>query len=137
MMRPVNRLFDWRLLVALSAILLIGAGVMAGHYRENKKVELARILTGGDAKRASWLMIRYGCAGCHTIDGVAGADGQVGPPLKGLMERVYIGGTAPNTGENLVTWLLDPQRFSPHAAMPPAGLQDSEARDIAAYLYAH
>src|SRR3954469_11327669 len=94
-------------------------------------------LTGGDPSRAPWLMTRYGCAGCHTIGGVPDADGQVGPPLKGLIERVYIGGTAPNNAENLVRWLVEPQHFAPHAAMPPPGLDEGEARDIAAYLYAH
>ena len=94
-------------------------------------------LTGGDPSRAPWLMTHYGCAGCHTIGGIPGADGKVGPPLKGLIERVYIGGTAPNNAENLVRWLVEPQRFAPHAAMPPPGLDEGEARDIAAYLYAH
>ena len=37
----------------------------------------------------------------------------------------------------LVSWLLEPQRFAPHAAMPPTGLREDEARHIAAYLYAH
>jgi hypothetical protein len=33
--------------------------------------------------------------------------------------------------------MLEPQRFAPHAAMPPPGLGEGEVRDIAAYLYAH
>jgi len=98
---------------------------------------VAKALTHGDAERAPQLMIRYGCAGCHTIDGVPGADGKVGPALSGLVHRVYIGGAAPNTPDNLVRWIIDPEQFSPHSAMPPPGLAPAEARDIAAYLYAH
>src|SRR5581483_4840173 len=52
---------------------------------------VAKALTHGDEARAPALMIRYGCAGCHTIPGVPGADGQVGPELSGLVHRVYIG----------------------------------------------
>lgn len=37
-----------------------------------------------------------------TIAGITGADGQVGPPLAGLRQRVYIGGVANNSADNLV-----------------------------------
>jgi cytochrome c len=105
--------------------------------RQRQTTAVAKALTHGDAASAPRLMIRYGCAGCHTIDGVPGADGKVGPALSGLVHRVYIGGTAPNTPDNLVRWIVDPEQFSPHSAMPPPGLAPAEARDIAAYLYAH
>jgi len=111
--------------------------VAVERHEARQKTELAMTLTGGDPSRAPSLMTRYGCAGCHTIEGIPGADGQVGPPLKQLIERVYIGGAAPNNAGNLIDWLLDPPRFAPHAAMPPPGLSETEARDIAAYLYAH
>jgi cytochrome c1 len=35
----------------------------------------------------------------------------------------------------LITWLRDPQAIVPGNAMPNMGLQDQQARDIAAYLY--
>ncbi len=134
-MRLAERLLDWRVLVPLGAVILAGGAVGVHWYESRQKAELAATLTGGDASRAPWLMTRYGCAGCHTIKGVPGADGKVGPPLNELIERVYIGGTAPNNAENLVRWMLEPQRFAPHVAMPPPGLTEGEARDIAAYLY--
>jgi cytochrome c len=136
-MRLAERLLDWRVLLPLGAVVLIGGAVGVQWYETRQKAELARTLTGGEPSRAPWLITQYGCAGCHTISGVPGADGKVGPPLKGLIERVYIGGTAPNNAENLVRWLVAPQHFAPHAAMPPPGLNEGEARDIAAYLYSH
>jgi cytochrome c len=137
MMRLAERLRDWRVLLPLGVVILAGLSGGARWYEAHQKAELAATLTGGDPSRAPWLMTQYGCAGCHTINGVPGADGKVGPPLSGLIERVYIGGTAPNNAGNLVRWLVEPQHFAPRAAMPPPGLSESEARDIAAYLYAH
>jgi cytochrome c len=136
-MRFAKRLLDWRVLLPLGAVILVAAVAGLSWYAAHQRAELAATLTGGDPSHAPWLMTKYGCAGCHTINGVPGADGKVGPPLKGLIERVYIGGTAPNNAKNLVRWLVDPQHFAPHAAMPPPGLSDGEARDIAAYLYSH
>jgi cytochrome c1 len=133
----IERLLDRRLLVPLLGIILAGGAVEVEMHEARQKAMSATILTGGDPSRAPPLMTRYGCAGCHTIDGIPGADGRVGPPLNELIERVYIGGAVPNNAGNLVGWLLDPPRFAPHAAMPPPGLSESEARDIAAYLYAH
>jgi cytochrome c len=92
-------------------------------------------LTGGDANRGQTLIAYYGCGSCHTIRGVARANGLVGPPLNGIRERAYIGGVVPNTPDNLVQWIVDPHRFSPRTAMPSVGATPSEARDIAAYLY--
>jgi cytochrome c1 len=82
-------------------------------------------------------MRRFGCAGCHAISGIAGADGLVGGPLADIRKRVYIGGVANNTADNLVQWIVSPQTFSPHSAMPVTGVSEADARDIAAYLYMH
>ena len=83
-------------------------------------------------------MRRYGCGGCHTIPGVPGADGKVGPSLAKLRERVFIGGALRNSGRQ--AGALDRcsrSTSSPHAAMPATGISEAEARDVAAYLYAH
>ncbi|CUX67819.1 Cytochrome c2 [Agrobacterium tumefaciens str. Kerr 14] len=96
---------------------------------------IAQALTSGDASRALPLLRKYGCSGCHTIPGVPGADGQVGGPLSGLSARVYIGGVLTNSSDHLVGWIVTPQRFSPNTAMPVTGITESEARDVAAYLY--
>ena len=117
-----ERLLDWRLLVPLLGVILAGGAVAVELHKARQKAALATTLTGGDPSRAPSLMMRYGCAGRHTIEGILGADGQVGPPLKKLIERVYIGGAAPNNAGNPVGWLIDPPRFAPHTAMPPLGL---------------
>jgi cytochrome c2 len=98
---------------------------------------LARALTGGDPARASVVATRYGCGGCHTIPGVPAADGKVGPPLGGIRQRVFIAGVLPNTADNLINWIVEPRAFSPGSAMPVTGISKAEARDVAAWLYAH
>ncbi|CDN48155.1 Hypothetical protein RG540_CH19860 [Neorhizobium galegae bv. orientalis str. HAMBI 540] len=54
--------------------------------------------------------------------------------LTGLRQRVYIGGVINNTPDNLVQWIVSPQRFSPRTAMPTTGISEAEARHLAAYL---
>ena len=100
-----------------------------------REVDVASSLTTGDSFRAPSIFRRYGCTGCHTIPGVAGADGQVGGPLAGISKRVYVGGVLPNSTENLVGWIVSPQSYSPRTAMPASGISDAEARDLVAYLY--
>jgi cytochrome c1 len=104
---------------------------------QHQRYQVARVITQGEASRAPPIMRRYGCTGCHTIPGIAGADGQVGGSLAEIRERVYIGGVANNSADNLVRWIVSPQSFSPHSAMPATGISEAEARDVAAYLYAH
>lgn len=101
-----------------------------------QRIAVARALTRGEPSRALPIMRRFGCAGCHTIPGVPGADGQVGGSLADLRKRVYIAGAVNNSADNLVRWIVSPQAFAPHTAMPAPGLSEQEARDVAAYLYA-
>jgi cytochrome c len=81
------------------------------------------------------LIASYGCGSCHAIPGVPGADAMAGPPLSQFYQRSYIAGRLPNTEENLVKWIQDPQRIEPGTAMPNLGVTEDEARTIAAYLY--
>ena len=92
-------------------------------------------LTGGDPSRGPELMRHYGCASCHTVQGVAGASGKVGPPLTGIAERSYIAGVLPNGPENMVRWITDPKGVDSLTAMPKTGITAGEARDVAANLY--
>jgi cytochrome c1 len=59
----------------------------------------------------------------------------VGPPLAGVASRAYIAGVLPNTPENMMVWVRDPQGVDSLTAMPNTGVTASDARDIAAYLY--
>jgi cytochrome c2 len=91
---------------------------------------------GGDAERGRLVLESHGCGGCHSIAGIRGATGNVGPPLEGFAQRMYIGGQLPNTPDNLIAWLQNPQRYAPGTAMPNMPITEPVARDMAAYLYA-
>jgi cytochrome c len=113
----------------LAAVLMLAAS--ACDRADNHLPELA----GGDADRGRAVIKKYGCNTCHTIAGVRGADGLVGPPLTGIAERMYIGGVARNTPSNLVSWIENPKQFDSKTAMPDVGVSHRDAVDIASYLY--
>jgi cytochrome c len=92
-------------------------------------------IAGANARRGQALIETAGCAACHTVPGVRGARGNVGPPLTRFGDRSTIAGMLPNEPKNLVTWLRHPQQVVPGNAMPDVGLDERDARDIAAYLY--
>ena len=89
----------------------------------------------GDPAHGAELIASQGCGSCHQVPGVDGADGRVGPPLDGFAERTYIAGELTNTFDNLVQWIMDPQEIEPGTAMPDLGIDEEQARDLAAYLY--
>jgi cytochrome c1 len=93
------------------------------------------VATGGSAVRGKQIIHQYGCGSCHTIPGVQGARGMVGPPLIYFGRRTYIAGHVPNSPDNLVRWIVTPQSIDAGTAMPTLGLTEEQARDIAAYLY--
>lgn len=97
--------------------------------------ETARRLTGGEPARGAVAIRKYGCQACHTIPGVSAADGLAGPPLDRIGSRSYLAGRLPNTPENLMRWIRDPQGIAPGTAMPRLGVTEQDGRDIAAYLY--
>jgi cytochrome c2 len=125
--------------VALALVLLALAGVAAYagweiRARAAQRAEASRF-TGGDPSRGPVLMVRYGCAGCHTVPGVPGARGVVGPPLRDVSRRVYLGGVVTNTPDNMIRWIANPREADPKTAMPVTGISPAEARHVAAYLY--
>jgi cytochrome c2 len=123
------------LLVFVLVLLGAGAAYAVSEYnrRQSMKAEVTA-LTGGDPDRAPDLITRYGCAGCHDIPGVQGASGRVGPPLRQVAGRVYIGGVLANRPDNLVRWIVNPRAVSPKTAMPVTGISEADARHVAAYL---
>ena len=89
----------------------------------------------GNKKVGRQLIGQYLCATCHEIPGVTGASRHVGPPLNGIANRRYIAGVIVNNPENMVRWLMNPQQIDPLSAMPDLGVNEQDARDMAAYLY--
>lgn len=94
-------------------------------------------VAGGDAERGRETITRYGCAACHVIPDIHGPRGRVGPKLEDFRNQIYIAGKLPNTPDNLVLWILEPDQVTPGTAMPDLGLSEQEARDVAAYIFAH
>jgi cytochrome c len=95
----------------------------------------AEEMTGGNVARGETAINRYGCGTCHTISGISGANGQVGPPLTGIASRTYIAGVLENNPDNMLRWIQNPRGVDEKTAMPTLGVSEQEARDIASYLY--
>jgi len=89
----------------------------------------------GNMRRGSGLIAQSGCGTCHDVPGVRGARGRVGPSLDHIGTQTILAGTLPNTPANMLTWIKTPQAVRPGDVMPNMGLNDHDARDIAAYLY--
>jgi putative membrane protein len=124
---PVHVVPMLLLLVALAACSHEAGGALSPRQ--------AAQLVGGDAARGRVALRHYGCGACHTVPGVVGADGLVGPPLGGVGGRAYIAGVLTNTPQHLVRWIVDPTGVDSLTAMPITGVSEREARDIATYLY--
>ncbi len=112
-------------------MLLVAAAAACSH----EAYESASAMTGGDPARGAQAIAKYGCNACHTIPGIAGTRGLVGPPLVQIAKRVYLAGRLPNTPGNMLKWIQHPQQIEPGTVMPEMGVGDRDARDIAAYLY--
>lgn len=85
-------------------------------------------------ERAQIMLRQYACDNCHIIDGMVGPLTHIGPSLENWRERGYIAGILPNTHENLVRWIVDPQVVSPHTLMPDLDVIEPHARHMARYL---
>lgn len=123
-MRPRPRL-TWALL----------AGMLLAACAGGQRATTPAQQIPGDPERGRVALVEYGCASCHAIPGVPGADNQVGPPLAGWPHRRIIAGRLPNTPENVAAWVQDPQDIDPGNVMPDVGVSAEDAEHIAAYLY--
>ncbi|HET7586274.1 MAG TPA: c-type cytochrome [Gemmatimonadaceae bacterium] len=117
----------------LAVLLLLALAAVA--CREANGGEPRYRIAGAEPARGKVAIQRYGCGSCHTIPGVDGADGLVGPPLTSWSRRTYVAGEVPNDPDHLVQWIQQPQAIEPGTAMPNLGVNAQDARDIAAYLY--
>lgn len=95
-----------------------------------------RTVTGGDPDRGLAAIEDHGCVSCHVVPGASESESAwVGPPLTNYARRSYVAGVLVNNEENLVRWIMDPKSVNRRTAMPDLDVSESEARDIAAYLY--
>ncbi len=91
--------------------------------------------SGGNPSSGKQLVQQYGCTSCHDIPNVTGPRGMVGPPLQHVASRQFLAGKLPNTPENMIAYLQNPQGPDPQNVMPNLGLTRDQSRDIAAFLY--
>ena len=114
----------WRLPARLALLVLALAGCGSAGDRWPQEAEAWRVHTvsnpapsaasaSPDAAEGARLLDAYGCGACHLIPGVRGADSLAGPPLIAWSQRKTIAGTLPNTWQNTVRWILDPQAIEP------------------------
>jgi cytochrome c len=78
----------------LAGALLMAAG--CGKRPSDDIEKKAAAMTGGDPAHGQQVVRSYGCGSCHTIPGVDGAAGKVGPSLQGIGARTYLAGKLPN-----------------------------------------
>jgi cytochrome c len=128
MMGKIAQILVFLFVAAIAAIVVVG-------YEGNQEKVSFNVATGGQAKHGKQVILQKNCGSCHTIPGVTGAEGLVGPPLFFFSRRTFIAGQLPNTPQNLALWIRSPQSVNPKTAMPNLGLSEEEAKDVAAYLY--
>ena len=117
--------------VGVLAAIGVGIAMLGGC---NGAGPTATMMAGGDPARGRDALRTFGCVTCHTIPGVRGAVGTVGPPLSQFARRSYAAG-APNDPDHVVRFIQHPRQVRPGTPMPEMGLSDHDARDMAAYLY--
>jgi cytochrome c oxidase assembly factor CtaG/cytochrome c2 len=118
-------------LVLLAALVVLGLSAC-----EPGPPPVERKVVESEPERGRAAIRKYGCGGCHVIPGLPETRGRVGPSLVDLGHRPLLAGNLLNDPGNLAAWIRDPQAVDPGTFMPPLGVTEADARDIAAYLYA-
>jgi cytochrome c oxidase subunit 2 len=87
-------------------------------------------------RRGLEVFTAQGCGACHRIDGVAGADGRLGPDLTRVGSRQSIAaGLLPGGVGNLAAWIASAQHLKPGNKMPSYDrLTGEDLRAVSAYL---
>jgi cytochrome c2 len=106
----------------------LGAAVVAGAG--------PALAPGSPAAEGAQILATKPCGSCHTIPGIAGATGTIGPNLAGVAGRPKIaGGAVNNSGpDDLKKWITDPPALKPGTLMPKIPMTDDETTKIAAFL---
>ena len=131
-MRNKQKVIKFIKLIFICAAFALFATLSACNREQNLQIIQ---VTGGDIARGRAAIHAHGCATCHTIPGIRGADGLVGPPLDNIASRVYLAGRIQNTPQNMMHWVRFPKQVDPETAMPQMEITEQEGRDITAYLY--
>lgn len=97
--------------------------------------ETRRVPEGTAEARGLALIESAGCGACHEIPGVDWPKGRLGPSLAGFDDVGLIAGALPNRPGTLAAFIRNAPSVKPGSTMPPMPLSESQAADIAAYLY--
>lgn len=75
------------------------------------------------------------CAVCHSVRGLPGSQGKMGPDLTHLMSRRTIAaGTLTNNTANLAAWISNTQALKPGVDMPTESLNGPQLQALLAYM---
>lgn len=130
---PERGRFPW---ILASALLLILVGFTVYSLLGSRPARpQVTVVPGGDVEAGRQAIQSWGCGSCHTIPGIPGAYGKVGPKLEQMAEQTYIAGMLPNNPDNLIRWITNPQEIQPGNAMPNTDVNYETAKHMAAYLY--
>jgi cytochrome c2 len=121
---PLSEKANMRLSIALLPLVLAACGS-----------RLNVVTTTGDPAAGARDISRLGCGSCHTIPGIVGAHGKVGPSLAGIASRTSVAGQLANQPPNLERWIQHPHSIHPDSLMPELGVTATQSQNIAAYLY--
>jgi cytochrome c1 len=122
-------------IAALLVTFLVIAATIFVNVPHHDDVMAQQMVPGSDPSKAPQAIVAYGCGTCHTIPGIAGANGTVGPKLDRIGIQSFLAGELPNTPDNLIRWIQHPQEVKAGVDMPDMGVSAADARNIAAYLY--
>ncbi len=93
----------------------------------------AAVPPAGTPAAAGAAIFQRACLSCHAVTpGIS--QNNIGPSLAHFGSRPEVAGFLPNTTDNVIRWLRNPQAVKPGALMPNLELTAQEARDLAAYL---
>lgn len=96
--------------------------------------------TGGDAAAGASVFAAKGCVACHTIEGLAGAVGQIGPELTNVATNAGTRVSGMSSDAYIRQAIEDPPAFVVEGfgpIMPPAirgTMNDAEFENLVAYL---
>ncbi len=92
----------------------------------------------GPAAQAHQIMVKYGCNTCHTIQGVPGFAGKVGPELTHVATNAATRKPGMDAKAYIIESIRDPTAFTvpgfPAGVMPKLPLTDDELNTVVDYL---